>query len=42
MWGKFSDEYGRKPAILIGTVGAAVGTLIFGFSKVYEINLHKV
>eukprot|EP01036_Dinobryon_divergens_P023858 gene23858-32247_t len=36
MWGKFSDEYGRKPAILIGTIGAAVGTLIFGFSKVYS------
>ena len=39
MWGKFSDEYGRKPAILIGTVGAAVGTLIFGFSKVYGRNI---
>ena len=34
MWGKISDDYGRKPAVIIGTVGAAIGTLIFGFSKV--------
>jgi MFS family permease len=36
MWGKISDSYGRKPAILAGLMGTAIGMLIFGFSQSYE------
>mmetsp|Transcript_17937 Transcript_17937/g.16211 ORF Transcript_17937/g.16211 Transcript_17937/m.16211 type:complete len:597 (-) Transcript_17937:1080-2870(-) len=35
IWGIVSDHYGRKPAIIIGTIGAAVGMLVFGFSVTY-------
>lgn len=34
-WGIFSDKYGRKPAVVIGTLGAAVGMFIFGSAKTY-------
>jgi MFS family permease len=34
-WGIISDKYGRKPAVIIGTLGAAIGMLIFGFAKEY-------
>jgi MFS family permease len=34
-WGRFSDRYGRKPAIVLGTLGAAVGMLVFGLSNSY-------
>lgn len=34
-WGKFSDMYGRKLAIILGTIGAAIGMLVFGTSKTY-------
>jgi MFS family permease len=30
-----SDKYGRKPAILIGTFGAAIGMLVLGLAKTY-------
>jgi len=41
-WGMISDKYGRKPAIVAGTLGAAVGMLIFGLAKTYPqgINLY--
>jgi MFS family permease len=31
-WGRFSDRYGRKPAILIGLTSTAISLLIWGFS----------
>jgi MFS family permease len=34
-WGKISDRYGRKPAMILGLFGAAVGMAIFGTSKIY-------
>lgn len=34
-WGRFSDIYGRKLAIILGTIGAALGMLVFGTSKTY-------
>ena len=34
-WGLFSDAYGRKPAIIIGTFGAGFGMLVFGLSTTY-------
>ena len=39
LWGLFSDKYGRKPAIAIGTLGAAVGMLIFGSATNYSTAL---
>lgn len=36
LWGVFSDKYGRKPAIAIGTLGAAIGMLIFGSATNYS------
>eukprot|EP01035_Chromulina_nebulosa_P017496 gene17496-23052_t len=35
IWGIVSDHYGRKPAIIIGTIGAALGMIVFGFSVTY-------
>jgi len=35
MWGVLSDKYGRKPIIIIGTLGAAVGSIVFGSSKLF-------
>eukprot|EP01040_Poterioochromonas_malhamensis_P013269 gene13269-14574_t len=35
LWGMISDRYGRKIAIITGTLGAAAGMLIFGTAKVY-------
>ncbi|KAK3066844.1 hypothetical protein LTR53_016637 [Teratosphaeriaceae sp. CCFEE 6253] len=32
-WGRFSDQYGRKPAILLGLTGTMITTLVWGFSK---------
>ncbi len=34
-WGMISDRYGRKIAIILGTLGAGIGMFIFGFSKTY-------
>jgi len=31
-WGRFSDKYGRRPALLIALAGSAVGYVIFAFS----------
>ena len=35
LWGLFSDNFGRKPAIIIGTLGTSIGILLFGFSSTY-------
>ena len=32
-WGRFSDIYGRKPAILLGLASTMVTSLMWGFSK---------
>ena len=32
MWGKFSDRYGRRPALLIGLSASAIAYVIFGFA----------
>jgi MFS family permease len=32
-WGRFSDRYGRKPAILLGLTSTMFTTLLLGFSK---------
>ena len=32
VWGKFSDRYGRRPAMLIGLSGSALAYVVFGFA----------
>ncbi|KAJ7291233.1 major facilitator superfamily domain-containing protein [Mycena rebaudengoi] len=34
-WGIVADDIGRRPVILIGCAGMAVGTLLFGFATTY-------
>ncbi|KAA8913948.1 hypothetical protein TRICI_003068 [Trichomonascus ciferrii] len=31
-WGRFSDKYGRKPALMLGSLGTLSMTLLFGLS----------
>jgi multidrug resistance protein len=33
LWGRVSDHYGRRPALLIGLVALGVGYLVFGFAN---------
>src|SRR5438132_14427115 len=33
VWGKFSDRYGRRPAMLIGLSASAVAYVVFGFAS---------
>jgi MFS family permease len=32
VWGRFSDRYGRRPALLVGLLGSAMAFLIFGLA----------
>lgn len=32
-WARISDRIGRKPTLLIGSAGAMISTLLFGFSN---------
>jgi MFS family permease len=32
MWGRMSDAYGRRPALLVGLSGSAIAYVIFGFA----------
>src|SRR5581483_2811961 len=32
-WGKFSDRYGRRPALIIGLSASAVAYVIFGYAS---------
>lgn len=33
LWGRFSDTLGRKPALMLGLLGTAFCTLLFGFAS---------
>ena len=33
VWGKFSDRYGRRPAMLIGLSASALAYVVFGFAS---------
>jgi len=33
MWGRFSDRYGRRPALLVGLGAAAIAYVVFAFSN---------
>jgi multidrug resistance protein len=32
LWGRISDRYGRRPALLVGLVAAGIAYLVFGFA----------
>lgn len=32
MWGRLSDAYGRRPALLVGLIASAIAYVIFGFA----------
>lgn len=32
LWGRFSDHYGRRPALIVGMASAALGYLIFAYA----------
>lgn len=32
LWGRFSDRYGRKPALLVGLTAAAIAYVVFAFA----------
>ena len=33
IWGKFSDKYGRRPALLVGLTAAGIAYLVFAFAS---------
>ena len=33
MWGRFSDRYGRRPALLVGLSASAIAYVVFGFAN---------
>ncbi|KAH7413885.1 major facilitator superfamily domain-containing protein [Phaeosphaeria sp. MPI-PUGE-AT-0046c] len=38
-WGMISDVYGRKPVALIGLLGVALSSIVFGMAKTYWLAL---
>jgi len=32
LWGRFSDRYGRRPALLVGLTASAIAYVVFGFA----------
>ena len=42
-WGRFSDKYGRRPALLIALSGSVIGYIIFAFSgSIWMLFLSRV
>ena len=39
LWGKVSDRYGRKPALLIGLIASAISYVIFAYANSYWLLL---
>jgi multidrug resistance protein len=39
LWGRVSDRYGRKPALLIGLTGSMVAYVVFAFADSYGLLL---
>ena len=33
VWGRFSDRYGRRPALLVGLTASAIAYVVFGFAN---------
>jgi MFS family permease len=36
-WAFVGDRYGRRPAVIIGSLGAATASILFGFSNDYAV-----
>lgn len=36
LWGKLSDQIGRKPVLLLGLAGTVLSTIMFGFSQSFN------
>jgi len=34
-WGMVSDKYGRRPTIIVGTLGSGLGMLVFGLARTF-------
>src|SRR5881275_3740353 len=32
LWGRFSDKYGRRPALLVGLTASAIAYIVFAFA----------
>eukprot|EP01080_Neovahlkampfia_damariscottae_P004949 gene4949-8545_t len=39
LWGYLSDKYGRRPILLIGSIGTSISCLLFGFSRWFWLAL---
>jgi multidrug resistance protein len=43
LWGRFSDRYGRRPALIVGLGSAAIAYVVFGFAtSIWLILLSRV
>ncbi len=43
LWGRFSDRYGRRPALMVGLAAAAIAYVVFGFAtSIWLILLSRV
>ena len=36
-WGRFSDKFGRRPALMIGMAGSAIAFIVFAFASSLEL-----
>lgn len=39
LWSRFSDAYGRRPALVLGLIGSVVASISFGMSKTFAMAL---
>ena len=39
LWGRFSDRYGRRPALLVGLIAAAISYVVFGVAHSFWLLL---
>jgi multidrug resistance protein len=37
MWGRFSDKYGRRPALLVGLAASAISYVVFAYANSLEL-----
>ncbi|KAL2372739.1 MFS multidrug transporter, variant 3 [Blastomyces gilchristii SLH14081] len=39
LWGRMSDNFGRKPVLIIGLIGTAISMIVFGFASSLPVAL---
>jgi multidrug resistance protein len=43
LWGRFSDRYGRRPALIVGLASAAIAYVVFGYAaSIWVILLSRI